>query len=185
VVGCSSVNTYFRFRFLRGCRLALVARMGNDEKEILPDAYVGTFFIKGCVLWFMTVFYMIIPTIIIFSFGAGEIGNLFATLGCFWTSMFGSETDPSLYMCLKAEASEMMLRITIEIVWLMVAGSLYRVATNCVDTHCNSIKYPKSFEHIYNGVLLNSCYIIHHLSHFDYQAHQTWPPWLGCAALVF
>jgi hypothetical protein len=114
--------------FLNGWRLILIKKMSAGDEEILPDPDVGTFFLKGCVIWFMTFVYLIIPTLIIFGFGAGEIGNLFSALGCFWTSIFGNAQDQGLYMCLKTEANEMMLRIVIEIIWLLVAGTLFRVA---------------------------------------------------------
>lgn len=118
----------FDFVLLRGWRLILVRNMSKGEEEILPEPSIAAMIKYGLVLWLMTTFYVIIPTIIIFSVGAGELGNLFSALSCLWSSIFGSSDDPSLYMCLKSEAGEMVLRIIIEIIWLMVSGTLYRVA---------------------------------------------------------
>lgn len=117
---------------LRGWRLALVRNMANSTDEtvddILPFADVITFFKHGCILWFMTGFYVIIPTIIIFSAGAGEFGNLIDALGCLWTGVFGTSEEFFLFTCIKEEAGDMLVRFTIEIIWLLVSTTLYRVA---------------------------------------------------------
>lgn len=116
------------FVLLRGWRLLLVKNMAMGKESILPTADIGNMFKYGLVLWLMTGFYVIIPTIIIFSVGAGELGNLIAAIGCIWNSVFGSEADIGLYPCLKAEAHDLAIRVSIEVVWLLVSGTLYRIA---------------------------------------------------------
>jgi len=116
------------FILLRGWRLALVKRMATGEKEPLPNADVISFFKYGCVLWFMTILYLIIPTIIIFSVGAGELGNLFAALNCLRVSVFSSGEGAGLVSCLQAEANELIIRFFIEAIWLVISTPLYRVA---------------------------------------------------------
>ena len=113
---------------LQGWRFALVSRMTAHKEQILPDADIGLFIRKGAVLWMMTSFYVIIPTIIIFSVGAGELGSLFRGLGCFWTWIFGDNTSPPLHTCLANEADTMIVRLIIEFIWLIVQGTLFKVA---------------------------------------------------------
>ncbi|MFT7559751.1 MAG: hypothetical protein ACI93R_001666 [Flavobacteriales bacterium] len=143
---------------LKGWRFVLVQRMAVSEEQILPNADIGAFFKYGCVLWFMSIVYLIIPTIIIFSFGAGELGNLFSALKCLWVSVFGSSADASLYRCLKTEAEELVTRVIIEFIWLIVAAPLYRVAM---------IRYAISGnKRVFLNLPVNAFIVLRHLKYF-------------------
>lgn len=104
-----------------GWRYHLIKNIVEDEKDILPEARIISFFKHGVILWCVAILYLIIPMILIFSVGSGVGGSIMEL----WAWAVGTATqDPNTIATdemLKNQSSDFAIRFAMEIIWVIVS----------------------------------------------------------------
>ncbi len=145
--------------FLRGWRVQLVHNMAKGYDDILPSPNIIKYFFNGLILWIMTGFYLVIPFIIIFLVGAGELGT-FIDISKWAIDSLVSSTAPekTLSLILQESAVNYSIRITIAFLWLLVSMPIYRIGM---------IRFAITGRwSCFLNIPLNTFLVIKHIKHF-------------------
>ncbi|MEN1679430.1 MAG: DUF4013 domain-containing protein [Planctomycetota bacterium] len=113
---------------LRGWRLEVASRVAHGEDNPLPEASgILKYVTNGCVLWFFTLAYTLVPPLLIVSLGIGGWWDTVCDIVTLVKILIG-QSDESLWAFLVNEGMETLACMAIVFVWGIVSIPLYRAA---------------------------------------------------------